>query len=122
MRKNTYQYEFDTQGRLSTTSTYDADGKLYNRMVRNYDYRGLMTESPTYDRNGSVSNRSTFAYDEKGKVAEFALYNSAGLLVQKQTVSNGQNDMIITNADGRSTSREIRSAPIKEELDAHGNW
>jgi hypothetical protein len=120
--KNTYRYEFDTQGRLSTTSMYDADGKLYNRMVRNYDYRGLMTDSTTYDRNGSVSNRSTFVYDEKGNVAEFALYNSAGALMQKQIVTSGRNDMLLSNNDGTPKSREIRSAPIKEDFDARGNW
>jgi len=120
--KNTYRYEFDTQGRLITTSMYDADGKLYNRMVRNYDYRGLETDSTTYDGNGSVSNRSTFAYDEKGNSAEFALYNSAGALMQKQTVTNGRNEMLLSNYDGTPKSREVRSVPIKDELDAHGNW
>jgi hypothetical protein len=101
---------------------YDVDGKLYNRMAKNYDYRGLMTDSTTYDRTGSVSNRSTFAYDEKGNLAEFALYNSAGALMQRQTVTNGRNEMLLSNYDGTPKSREIRSAPIKEELDAHGNW
>jgi YD repeat-containing protein len=120
--KDTYRNEFDTQGRLITTSMYDADGKLNYRMVRNYDYRGLMTDSTTYDRNGSVSNRSTFTYDEKGKLAEFALYNSAGALMQRQTVTNGRNEMLLSNYDGTLKSREIRSVPIKDELDAHGNW
>lgn len=120
--KTTYLYEFDVQGRLSATSMYDADGKLDNRTVRTYDNRGLMTDNTTYDRNGTVSNRSTFVYDDKGKVIEFALYNSTGALVQRQRVINGQNEILLSNPDGSAKSREMRSAPIKDELDAHGNW
>jgi hypothetical protein len=122
IEKNTYRYEFDAQGRWITKSTYDADGKLYNRMVRNYDYRGLMTDSTTYNGNGSVSNRSTFAYDQKGKASEFALYDSAGALMQRQTVTNGRNEMLLGNYDGSPKSRQVRSPPIKDEFDAHGNW
>jgi hypothetical protein len=120
--KKTYRNEFDAEGRLTTASIYDADGKLDHRIVRNYNYRGLLADGTTYDRNGSVSNKSVFTYDEKGGLAEFALYNSMGVLVQKQIHTGAQNDMILNNDDGTPRMREIRIAPVREEFDSHGNW
>lgn len=120
--RRTFRYEFDAQGRMSTLSIFDTDGTLDARMVKTYNERGLQTDNTTYDSKGSVSNQSLFSYDDKGALTEFALYNSAGVLVQKQTPNSGQNEMILNNDDGTFKSRHLRSAPVREDLDSHGNW
>src|SRR2546430_1962473 len=58
--RNTFQYEFDSQGRILTLSIFDRDGNFYERMIKNYDSSGFMTDSTTYDRNGHVTNKSIF--------------------------------------------------------------
>ena len=120
--RNSFQYEFDAQGKLITLSIYDADGRLYEKMIKNYNSSGLMSDSTTYDRDGSIQNKSVFTYEQKGSLPDLTLYNSKGVIVQKQIRSPSQSESVLYTDDGTLKWRELRSAPVPEDYDARGNW
>src|SRR5437016_4570214 len=120
--RNTFQYEFDSQGRILTLSIFDRDGNFYERMIMNYDSSGFMTDSTTCDRNGHVTNKSIFTRDRNGALLEFTLLNSNGVVIQRQIPSPTQSVSVENNEDGTLRRRQIRNTPVREDVDSRGNW
>ena len=105
-------YNYDTEGRVSSTVCTDGDGKIQWKNIYTYDENGNRSDESQYNANDELVNRSIFKYvgenqieeafynadgallgkfitklDDKGRKAELAQYNEEGSLEVRQTYS-----------------------------------
>lgn len=76
-------YAYDSQGRVSSMTTYHPDGSLYS--VGTHTWEGNSQTIVTTDRDGAVMQTAVLTYDENHNLLTHTVYNALGDQVSKET-------------------------------------
>ena len=76
-------YAYDTQGRVSTMTTYQPDGSLYS--VGTHTWDGNCQTIVTADQNGTVMQTAVMTYDDHQNLLTHTIYNPQGNTISKET-------------------------------------
>ncbi|MBQ3670087.1 MAG: hypothetical protein II921_01240 [Treponema sp.] len=103
-------YNYDSEGRVTSTVCTDGDGKIQWKSIFTYDGDGNKIDESQYNANDDLVNRSIFKYIE-GKQIEEAFYNSDGALLGKfitKLDEKGRNvELAQYNEDGQLELKQV---------------
>ena len=74
-------YEYNTAGKLVTTTCTDAEGKINWKIITTYDASGNKADESQYNASDILVNKSIWKYN--GKQAEESYYDTDGALLSK---------------------------------------
>ena len=114
--KSTYEYKYDSSGKMLEVSEYDSQGELVDKRVFDhtandsgvsastalnsdstykYDSAGNVVEEIICDESGIMISRYTCKYDARGNLIERAKFDSHGALVETSTYEYDSHDNMI---------------------------
>lgn len=70
-----YQYEYNSQGKVSRCTWYTSEGVMESYYECEYDSQGLESKQLNYDENG-FRDYSLYEYDDQGQMTVYAVYDS----------------------------------------------
>ena len=113
-----YRQEFDAEGRLSKSSSYN-EGELVGSTEYSYDAEGRESELVSRDPNGKVYSRLIYEYDKKGNLISQSVESSA--YISKLEHSYDKDGQLISTKSYRNGSLESRTEYTWEDGVRHGS-
>ena len=113
-----YRQEFDGEGRLSKSSSYN-EGELVGSTEYSYDAEGRETELVSRDPNGEIYSKLKYEYDKKGNLIYYTVETSGYTL--KQEHSYDKDGHIISTKTYRNDILESRAEYTWEDNVRHGS-
>lgn len=115
-------YAYDSEGRETELASFDANGKLFMRLVTIYGAHGKPTETEFFDdklRMGKI----IFSYDAQGNPTGSAEYDSAGVRGRKYVFSGDlKKGSQIEMAEYDENDILVNKESYVREFDSLGNW
>ena len=121
-----YNYNFDSTGRITEERNINGDGTLLNKYLHKYDKKGNEIETSIYNTDSTLSRKISAQFDSLGNAIDVnvAYYFAGGDLGQKRVViydDNGykvEEDTYRIKADGNVALEKS----LLFENDKMGNW
>jgi hypothetical protein len=70
MEKRITKYRIDEKENISEYNTYTSDGKLFDKTINQFNNNGKLFESSSYDGYGKLWVKVSYSYNEQGNIVK----------------------------------------------------
>ena len=94
-------FKYDRNGNVTELVSFDKDGSVRSKVVKEYDSRDNLTIVKSFDKNNGLEESAETKYNEFGNEIERLEKDNAGRIVTKvESIYDGNNNLIEQNSIG----------------------